>query len=123
MLTLACGAKPASVAVNPISGKVYVTHASDLRACDQAAQNCTEQKLTFEPSSATVAPDGSLIFLTSKSVFRCDDAGQSCAETRLPIDDAVGVSVAASGRVVVVSKKGNVVTCDNSGCQRVAESK
>lgn len=123
VLALACRSTPASVAVNPISGKVFVTHASDLRACDQAGENCRTQKLTFKPSSAAVGPNGGLVFLTRSSVFRCDDAGQNCAETRLPISDAAGVSVAASGRVVVVSEKGKVVTCDTGGCQHVKPSK
>jgi DNA-binding beta-propeller fold protein YncE len=121
-LVLACGSNPASVAVNPISGKVFVTHSSDLQACDQAAQNCKQQKLSFKPSSAAVAPDGGLVFLAGSSVFRCDDAGQNCAETRLPISDAAGVSIAASGQIVIVSKKGRVVICDSAGCQQVARS-
>ena len=118
-LAVACGGSSvASVAVNPLSGRVFVTHDESLRVCDQAAQNCTTQKLTEKPVSAAVGPDGGLVFLTASSIYRCDDAGQSCRETRLPIDDAVGVAVAASGMVIAVSASGDVAVCDNAGCQK-----
>lgn len=120
-LSAACGGRGvASVAVNPMSGRVFVTHGDSLRACDQAAQGCTTQKLTQKPVSAAVGPDGGLVFLTSSSIYRCDDAGQSCRETKLPISDAVGVAVAASGAVIAVSASGDVAVCDNAGCQKAA---
>jgi DNA-binding beta-propeller fold protein YncE len=118
VLAVACGHSVASVAVNPMSGRVFVTHDDSLRVCDQSAQNCTTQKLGQKPVSAAVGPDGGLVFLTESSIFRCDDAGQGCRETKLPIDKAVGVSVAASGLVVVVSESGDVAVCDNAGCQK-----
>ena len=119
--TIGCGSKPASVAVNPISGNVYVTHEDSLEACDQTARNCQLQRLTFKPISAAIGPDGGLVFLTSSSIFRCDDAGQNCREAKLPIGDAVGVGVSASGQIVAVSKKGVVAVCDNAGCQKVGK--
>lgn len=122
VLAAACGGSSvASVAVNPISGRVFVTHEGSLRVCDQAAQNCTAQRLTQKPVSAAVGPDGGLVFLTASSIYRCDDAGQSCRETRLPIDNAVGVAVAASGVVIAVSASGDVAVCDNAGCQKSAQ--
>lgn len=117
-LTVSCGGSAASVAVNPISGRVFVTHEGSLRACDQAGQNCATQKLTQKPVSAAVGPDGGLVFLTESSIYRCDDAGQSCRETKLPIDDAVGVAVSAAGLVIAVSASGEVAVCDNAGCQK-----
>jgi hypothetical protein len=115
------GPSAASVAVNPVSGRVFVTHEGSLWACDQAAQNCTTQKLTQKPVSAAVGPDGGLVFLTASSIYRCDDVGQSCRETRLPIDNAVGVAVAASGAIIAVSASGDVAVCDNAGCQKAAK--
>ena len=120
-LAVACGGgSVASVAVNPISGRVFVTHDSSLWTCDQSAQNCETQKLPHKPVSAAVGPDGGVVFLTSSSIYRCDDAGQSCRETRLPIDDAVGVAVSTSGMVIAVSASGEVAVCDNAGCQKPA---
>ena len=123
LTALACGAKPASVAINPISGNVFATHEANLHSCEPGVKNCTEQKLSFQPVSAAVGQDGGLVFLTSSAIHRCDDAGQNCSETKLPIGDAVGVSVAASGQVVVVSSKGGIAVCDNAGCQKADPSK
>jgi DNA-binding beta-propeller fold protein YncE len=119
-LAVACGGgSVASVAVNPISGRVFVTHDGSLRACDQSAQNCATQTLGEKPVSAAVGPDGGLVLLTKSSIYRCDDAGQSCRETKLPINDAVGVAVSAAGLVIAVSTSGDVAVCDNAGCQKV----
>jgi DNA-binding beta-propeller fold protein YncE len=121
VLAAACGGSSvASVAVNPVSGRVFVTHDDSLQVCDQAAQNCTKQRLTQKPVSAAVGPDGGLVFLTASSIYRCDETGQACRETRLPMNDAVSVAVAASGAVIAVSASGDVAVCDNAGCQKAA---
>lgn len=118
----ACGApQRASVAVNPISGNVFISHGSDLRSCDQTAQSCTSQKLAMKPTSAVVGSNGGLVFLTPSAIYRCDDAGQGCAETRLPISDAVALGAAPSGLIVVVSRSGAVALCDNAGCRHAAK--
>jgi DNA-binding beta-propeller fold protein YncE len=119
---LAC-ATPSSIAVNHVSGRIYKTAGSTLWTCDASGETCTQGAVVLVPVDAAVAPDSRVVFVAGNAVYVCNDEGQACIEVKLPEGmKGVGLSVAPSGEIFVITAKGALAACTETGCRKV-ESK
>jgi len=116
-------AAPTSVAVNPISGRVYSTMGKTLWSCDAAGENCTQGAVVIEPEDTAVLPDSRVVFTAGASIYVCNDEGQACIEVKLPASmRAAGLAVGPSGQIVVVGTKGALATCTETECRAVPDA-
>lgn len=116
VLVSAVGCSHASVALHPLTNRVYWTRDDKLEVCDQALANCQEHRLSMKPEGAFVDSTGRLLFVEGSQLYRCDESGGACQQFALPFSGAAGVAAASSGQVVVVSSGGGVALCDESKC-------
>ncbi|MFV8754634.1 hypothetical protein ACNOYE_29155 [Nannocystaceae bacterium ST9] len=120
---LACAA-PSTVAVNPVSGRVFSTAGSTLWSCDAAGENCTQGVVVAAPEDTAITPDSRLVFISGSSVYVCNDEGQACIPVELPAKmKATGLSVAPSGEIFVVDSKGKLASCTETKCRAVPTGK
>jgi DNA-binding beta-propeller fold protein YncE len=121
--TFAC-AKPTTVAVNPVSGKVYSTVGSTLWQCDTAGEHCTEGAVLITPEDTAITPDSRMVFAAGSSIYVCNDEGQACIEVKLPgKTKAAGLSVSPSGEIFVVGTTGSLAVCTETKCRLVPDGK
>jgi hypothetical protein len=122
-LTFAC-ATPTTVAVNPISGRVYSTVGSTLWSCDSAGESCTEGAVLIAPEDTAITSDSRMVFATRSSIYVCNDDGQACIEVKLPAKTtAAGLSVSPSGEIFVVGTNGSLAVCSETQCRAVPDSR
>jgi DNA-binding beta-propeller fold protein YncE len=119
--TLACAAST-TVAVNPVSGRVYKTAGATLWSCDTVGENCTQGAVLIEPEDTAITPDSRMVFAAGNSIYVCNDDGQACIEVKLPgKTKAVGISVSPSGEIFVVSHTGSLAVCTETECRAVGK--
>jgi hypothetical protein len=110
----------ASVAVHPVTNRVYYTFEQSLHSCDQAGAQCKDSSLGFKPVDAAFTDSG-LVFLTEDAIYRCDKDGQNCGPAiKLKLDKrAAGIYGGTGGQVVVVSSGGQLNLCGPVSCDKV----
>lgn len=106
----------ASVALNPVTNRIYWTKEDSLKVCDQSLGNCQEHRLGMKPEGASMDSSGRLLFVEGSRLYRCDDTGGACQQFTLPFGNARQVAVSSAGRVVVLSASGEVALCDEGQC-------
>ncbi len=117
----ACVVPPTTIAVNPISGRVYSTLGNSLWSCDAAGESCTQGAIVMAPTDAAVTTDSRLVFAAGRSIHVCNDEGQACIAVDLPAAMiAEGLSVGPSGQVFVIGSKGELAACSETECRAVA---
>lgn len=122
-LSSAC-ATQTTVAVNPVSGRVYSTAGSTLWSCDASGENCTQGAVLIEPEDTAITQDSRMVFAAGRSIYVCNDDGQACIEVKLPAKiQAAGLSVSPSGEIFVVSTTGSLVACSETQCRAVPDSR
>lgn len=120
--TFAC-ATPTTVAVNPVSGRVYSTVGSTLWSCDASGENCTQGAVLIEPTDTAITADSRMVFAAGSSIYVCNDDGQACIEVKLPPKtQAAGLSVSPSGEIFVVGTNGSLAVCSETQCRAVPEA-
>lgn len=120
-LASAC-ATPTTVAVNPISGRVYSTIGSTLWSCDSAGENCTQGAVLIAPEDTVITSDSRMVFAAGSSIYVCNDDGQACIEVKLPAKTkAAGLSVSPSGEIFVVGTGGSLAVCSETQCRAVPD--